>query len=152
MHSLKTIQRFPVSLEEAWDFFSSPANLKEITPSYMDFKILSKGNEIMYPGMIISYIVKPFPNVPVRWVTEITHVVEKKYFIDNQIHGPYSVWHHQHHFRTIEGGVEMKDILHYRIPFGLFGRLVNSILVDKKVKQIFDYRYKVLEEKFGKLE
>lgn len=152
MHSLKTIQRFPVSLEKAWDFFSSPSNLKEITPSYMGFKILSEDNEKMYPGMIISYIVKPFPNVPVRWVTEITHVMEKKYFIDTQIHGPYSVWHHQHHFRAIEGGVEMKDILHYRIPFGFFGRLVNRVIVEKKVKQIFNYRYKVLEEKFGKLE
>ncbi len=152
MHTLKTLQKLPVSLDEAWDFFSSPANLREITPPHMGFKILSEDNENMYPGMIVSYIVKPFPKITIKWVTEITHVDEKKYFIDTQIHGPYSLWHHQHHFRAIEGGVEMKDILHYRIPFGVFGKLVNKVLVGKKVKQIFDYRYKVLEERFGKLE
>lgn len=152
MHSLRTIQKLPVTLDEAWDFFSSPANLKKITPPHMGFKILSEKNDKMYPGMIISYIVKPFPNIPVKWVTEITHVEEKKYFIDTQIHGPYSIWHHQHHFKEIEGGVEMRDILHYRIPLGIMGRLVNKVLVGKKVKQIFDYRYKVLEERFGKFE
>ncbi|MFW5645110.1 MAG: SRPBCC family protein [Bacteroidota bacterium] len=118
----------------------------------MGFKILSEKDVKMYPGMIISYIVKPFPHFPVKWVTEITHIEEKKYFIDTQIYGPYSIWHHQHHFKEIEGGVEMRDILHYRIPSGIMGRLVNKVLVGKKIKQIFDYRYKVLEERFGKFE
>jgi ligand-binding SRPBCC domain-containing protein len=152
MHSLKTIQRFPISLDEAWDFFSSPANLKDITPEHMGFKILSENEGKMYPGMIISYNLKPFPHIPVKWVTEITHVEEKKYFVDYQIHGPYSIWHHQHHFREIEGGTEMRDILHYRVPFGILGKAVNTAFIAKKVRQIFEYRYQILEKKFGKLE
>lgn len=151
MYTLKTIQKLPITVDEAWDFFSSPANLKDITPSHMGFHILSDLPSKMYPGMIIAYIVKPLFGIPVKWVTEITHIIEKKYFVDYQLMGPYKIWHHQHHFREIEGGVEMIDIVNYSLPLGFLGRWVNALLVGKKVKQIFNYRYKILEEKYGSM-
>ena len=151
MHCLKTIQYLPLSLDEAWEFFSSPGNLKDITPSHMGFHILSEVPAKMYPGLIISYIVKPIAGIPVRWTTEISHVKEREYFVDFQLSGPYAIWHHQHHFRPVKGGIEMTDIVNYKVPFGLVGRMVNWLFVGKKVKQIFDHRYRVLEEKFGKL-
>ena len=151
MHQLETTQRIPISLEKAWDFFSSPANLKTITPPHMGFEITTgyTPGEKMYAGMIISYIVKPILNIPMRWVTEITHVKEGVYFVDEQRFGPYTLWHHTHFFREIDGGVEMQDRIHYKIPFGFLGRIANSLFVRKQVTGIFDYRHKKLEALFG---
>lgn len=151
MHTLVTKQKLPVSLEEAWEFFSSPVNLKDITPPHMGFHILNELPGKMYPGLIISYTVKPLFGIPVKWVTEITHLKEKEYFVDFQLSGPYKIWHHQHHFKEIKGGIEMTDIVNYSLQFGFPGRLTNRILVGKKVRQIFEYRYRILEKKFGKL-
>ena len=150
MHSLTRIQRLPITVGDAWEFFSSPANLQKITPPDMGFHILTSLPENMYPGMIISYTVKPLFGISVKWVTEITHIQEPSYFIDTQLSGPYKIWHHQHFFKEIEGGVEMKDIVHYELPAGPLGRIVHALLVRKKVQEIFDFRKKVLEEKFGK--
>ena len=149
-HSIKTVQKIPISLERAWDFFSNPANLQAITPDNMGFKVISKhhGN-IMYAGQIIEYTVKPVLGIPLYWMTEITQVKDKEYFIDEQRFGPYSLWHHQHHFKAIEGGVEMTDIVHYKNPMWLFGRIANTLFVKKKLDGIFDYRYKKVEEMFG---
>lgn len=146
IHSLKTIQILPVELETAWKFFSSPLNLKEITPAYMDFHILSELPPEMYPGMIISYTLKPLPWMKVNWVTEITQVKEMEYFIDSQLSGPYSIWHHEHRFRKVDEGVEMTDLLYYKLPMGLLGRLINRLYINRKVKDIFDYRHKILEK------
>jgi ligand-binding SRPBCC domain-containing protein len=150
MHILESKQFLPMSLEAAWDFFSSPANLKVITPEHMGFKILSgfQEGEKMYAGMVIRYIVHPFPGIPMHWVTEITHVKDKAYFVDEQRFGPYAFWHHQHFFREVEGGVEMRDIVHYKVPMGPVGLLLNSLLIRKKVEQIFSFRLKKLEELF----
>jgi ligand-binding SRPBCC domain-containing protein len=150
IYSIKTVQRIPISLAAAWNFFSSPDNLKEITPNNIGFNIISKhhGNK-MYPGQIIEYKVRPILGIPLYWMTEITHVEEKKYFIDEQRYGPYSLWHHQHHFSEIEGGVEMIDIVHYKLPFWFLGDMVNAILVKNQLKKIFDYRYKKVEKLFG---
>lgn len=151
VHSLKTVQFLPVSLEKAWDFFSSPANLATITPSYMGFEIKSKHHgEKMYPGQIIEYTVKPVLGIPLYWMTEITHVVEGRYFIDEQRFGPYSMWHHQHHFREVEGGVEMTDIVHYKIPLWVLGDLANALFVRGQLNGIFKYRYQKVEALFGK--
>jgi ligand-binding SRPBCC domain-containing protein len=145
-------QRLPVSLDLAWDFFSSPKNLKEITPKFLDFKILDDfKEEKMYAGQIINYIVKPLFGIPVRWTTEITHVVEKRYFVDNQVFGPYALWHHKHFFKEIEGGVLMTDVVHYAIPYGLVGEIAHKLVVKKKITEIFEYRKKVLQQKFGYL-
>jgi ligand-binding SRPBCC domain-containing protein len=137
-------------MEQAWDFFSSPANLQRITPAEMGFKIISRFHGLrMYPGQLIEYKVRPLLGIPVYWMTEITQVQEPVYFIDQQRFGPYTLWHHQHHFKAIPGGVEMTDIVHYRIPLGLLGDLANWLFVKKKLESIFQYRYKAVEELFG---
>jgi ligand-binding SRPBCC domain-containing protein len=149
-HSIKTVQKIPVSLDKAWDFFSNPANLQAITPDGMGFKTISKHHgDIMYAGQIIEYTVKPILGIPIYWMTEITQVKDKEYFIDEQRFGPYSLWHHQHHFKTIEGGVEMTDIIHYKNPLGFIGRIANSLFVKKKLDTIFKYRFQKVEELFG---
>lgn len=151
VYSLKTVQRIPVSLEKAWDFFSSPANLADITPSNLGFHIISKHHgDKMYPGQIIEYTVKPVLGIPLYWMTEITHVQEGRYFVDEQRFGPYSLWHHQHHFKAIEGGVEMTDIVHYKIPLWILGDLAHTLFVRRQLNQIFDFRFKRVEELFGR--
>ncbi|MEP2936994.1 MAG: SRPBCC family protein [Gilvibacter sp.] len=144
-------QKIPAPAEEVWDFISSPANLKEITPDHMGFEITSKGlPEKMYAGMIISYIVKPLLGISLRWVTEITQVKEGAYFIDEQRVGPYSIWHHQHFLEPIEGGVLMRDIVSYKPPLGFLGAIMNSLVIKNKLKGIFDYRTQAVIKKFGK--
>ena len=141
----------PISMDEAWAFFSRPSNLKDITPSNLGFDIISKHHgEQMYAGQVIEYIVKPVLRIPLYWMTEITQVVPQQYFIDEQRFGPYSLWHHQHHFKAIEGGVEMTDIVHYKIPFWIFGDLAHAIFVKKQVRKIFEFRFIATEKKFGK--
>jgi ligand-binding SRPBCC domain-containing protein len=150
-HSIKTVQKIPVSLDEAWAFFSNPANLQAITPEGMGFTVISKHyGELMYAGQLIEYTVKPVAGIPLYWMTEITQVKDRAYFIDEQRYGPYSLWHHQHHFREIPGGVEMTDIIHYKNPLGILGRLANTLFVKNKLKEIFDFRFKKVEELFGK--
>lgn len=150
VYSIKTVQRLPISLEQAWEFFSSPKNLQEITPDNMGFAIVSKHHgDKMYAGQVIEYIVKPLLGIPLYWMTEITHVADKQYFVDEQRYGPYSMWHHQHHFKAIEGGVEMIDIVHYKMPFWFLGDIANSLFVKQQLKGIFDYRFVKVEEMFG---
>jgi len=150
MQELYFTQQLPISLDEAWSFFSNPANLKEITPARMGFVVTSRHHgEKMYPGQIIRYIVKPVLGIPLKWCTEITHVEDKKYFIDEQRFGPYAFWHHQHHFTAVEGGVLMEDILNYKVPLGFLGDIVDSLFVKNEVEGIFTYRKKVLTERFG---
>jgi ligand-binding SRPBCC domain-containing protein len=140
----------PISIDQAWAFFSSPSNLKEITPSNLGFNIISKHHgEKMYAGQIIEYIVKPILGIPLYWMTEISQVADKQYFIDEQRFGPYSLWHHQHHFKEIEGGVEMTDIVHYKIPFWILGDLAQLLFVKKQVEKIFEFRFAATEKKLG---
>ncbi|MEO7923419.1 MAG: SRPBCC family protein [Chitinophagaceae bacterium] len=149
-HSLKTVQQIPVSLQQAWDFFSNPVNLQAITPGNMGFTLISRHHgEKMYAGQIIEYRVKPLLGIPLYWMTEITGVKDREYFIDEQRFGPYRLWHHQHHFKEIPGGVEMTDIVHYKNPFWLAGRIANSLFVRNKLRQVFTYRYQKVEELFG---
>lgn len=141
MHTLKVNQEINASLSEAWDFFSSPENLQKITPSHMEFRILSDIKGIkMFPGMIIEYIVKPLFGIPIKWVTEITHVENHKFFIDEQRFGPYKFWHHLHRFKIVDDKLIMEDILHYKLPFGFLGVLINRLFVRKQIEQIFSYR------------
>ena len=150
-HSIKTVQKIPISLDKAWIFFSNPANLQAITPDNMGFKVISKHHgDTMYAGQIIEYTVKPLLGIPLYWMTEITQVKDNQYFIDEQRVGPYSLWHHQHHFKAMEGGVEMTDIVHYKNPFWVLGKLANKLFVRKQLKEIFNYRFKKVEELFGK--
>lgn len=149
IYQKKTIQRLPISVSEAWNFLSNPGNLKTITPEYMGFKILDEHEPKMYAGQIIKYIVTPVLGIPTTWVTEITHVEDQKYFVDEQRFGPYALWHHKHFIKEIPGGVEMIDIIDYKLPFGLLGRIAHPILVKGKLNEIFEYRYHKLIELFG---
>lgn len=147
--TLQATQKLPISIEEAWSFLSDPKNLKTITPDYMGFDILSGADRKMYSGQIIQYVVKPILGIKTKWVTEITHCVENEFFVDEQRFGPYSLWHHKHFIRPIENGVEMEDIIDYKVPFGILGQMVQPILVKPRLEEIFDYRRKKLEEIYG---
>jgi ligand-binding SRPBCC domain-containing protein len=149
IYRLKTIQNLPISKSHAWDFLSNPKNLKRITPDYMGFKIINDIDNKMYAGQIIQYMVTPVMGIPTKWITEITHVDEGNYFVDEQRFGPYSLWHHKHFIKAIENGVEMKDIIDYKIPLGIIGRIAQPILVAPKLKEIFEYRKNALIELFG---
>ena len=147
IHTVKYEQFVPVDLATAWDFFSSPKNLAKITPQHMGFQITNK-YEVgkMYPGMLITYKVSPLLGIKLDWCTEITHVKDHVYFVDEQRFGPYAMWHHQHHFEVVEGGVMMTDIVDYAISFGLLGSIVNVLLVKNAVKEIFEFRkHKIVE-------
>lgn len=153
LFTLRKKQILPLDMDSAWEFFSNPRNLEKITPEDMSFHITRENLEDkMYPGMIVSYKIKPMPLFSFTWVTEITHVKEPEYFVDEQRFGPYAFWHHKHIFRGIDGGksVEMEDIVDYVLPFGIFGRIAGFLFVHKKVRSIFEYREKILDEFFKK--
>lgn len=149
IHTVKYEQFVPVDLATAWDFFSSPKNLAKITPLHMGFQITNKYDVgKMYPGMLITYKVSPLLGIKLDWCTEITHVEDHVYFVDEQRFGPYAMWHHQHHFEVVEGGVMMTDIVDYAISFGFLGSLVNVLLVKNAVKEIFEFRKQKIAELF----
>ena len=151
VYRLHRVQSLPISPKEAWDFFSSPKNLGKITPSHMNFQILSQsGGEKMYEGQIIRYKVTVLPFVRLTWVTEITGVEEGTQFTDEQRRGPYALWRHTHTFREVDGGVEMTDLVEYSLPLGPLGRLAHWLFVEREVNRIFDYRFTVLRTYFSK--
>ncbi len=148
-YQFKREQVIHSTINEVWDFISSPENLKKITPDSMGFDIRTTDlPSKIYNGMIISYTVRPMLGIKTNWVTEITHVVDKSYFVDEQRVGPYTMWHHQHIISPVENGVLMKDIISYKPPFGILGNIANVLFIRKKLKSIFNYRTKVLEEFF----
>jgi len=147
-YQFRSKQFLPITINEAWEFFSNPNNLTKITPPWLNFEVTSKLGSKMYAGMIITYLVRPLLNIPTTWVTEITHVREPNYFVDEQRFGPYKLWHHQHHFKETDNGIEMTDIVSYALPLDPLSRPINSLLVEKKVKGIFKFREKKLEELF----
>lgn len=152
-HSIKSVQKIPASLKDVWEFFSSHANLQTITPGSLGFSVISKHHgEKMYAGQVIEYKVSPVLKIPLYWMTEITHAEELKYFIDVQRKGPFRLWHHQHHFKEIDGGVEVTDVVHYKNPLGFVGEMANDLFVKKQLKRIFKYRFAKTEELLGKWE
>jgi ligand-binding SRPBCC domain-containing protein len=151
LYQLQTRQLLPISLGEAWDFFSDAANLPRITPPSLGFMVTSELPQRMYPGMIATYRVSPFPGVKVGWVTEITHVVERVRFVDEQRFGPYRFWHHQHHFAEAPGGVEVRDIVHYALPLQPASALARRWLVAPRLRGIFEFRRATLEGLFGRM-
>lgn len=151
-YQLKSKQTLPISKANAWEFLSNPKNLAVITPSHMGFHILAGADKTMFPGQVIQYMVKPFTLISTKWVTEITHVKEEEYFVDEQRFGPYSLWHHKHFLKKVPEGVEIEDIIDYKLPFGLLGQLAHPILVKKQLKKIFAFREQKLTELFGKVD
>ena len=149
LYTLYREQKLNISLDDAWEFFSSPSNLKKITPPYMGFEIQSDhNNQKMFAGMIIEYLVKPLFGLPMRWVTEITHVKEKEYFVDEQRFGPYKFWHHLHQIRTENGILVMTDKVNYALPVGFLGRIAHKLFIRKKIEEIFDFRSEILQKIF----
>ena len=150
IYQYKTSQKLNISKNDAWNFFSNPTNLSKITPNWLSFQVTSSLPEKMYAGLIISYTVKPLLNIPSSWVTEITHVNEQNYFVDEQRFGPYKMWQHEHIFKEADdGNILMEDIVSYAVPLAYLGRIVNSIIISKKINEIFEYRRIVLEKMFG---
>lgn len=151
VYTFRKTQLIPASLDQIWDFISSPANLKHITPPYMGFDVRSTHLPAkMYAGMIIVYRVSPLLGIKTTWVTEITHVQNLTYFVDEQRVGPYKMWHHQHHIEAVEGGVLMTDIVDYQPPLGFLGAIANKLIIRNTLEEIFSFRTKKLEELFGK--
>lgn len=143
VYQLERKQHLPITLEQAWSFFSTPSNLEKLTPSNMKFNIhYNSGLNEMYAGQIITYKIKVPPGINMDWTTEITHVEPLKYFVDEQRFGPYKMWHHQHRFTETEEGVVMEDIVNYVMPFGFIGRIAHAVFVKRQLKDIFDYRIK----------
>jgi ligand-binding SRPBCC domain-containing protein len=149
IHTIRQVQKLPLPVEEAWAFFSNPRNLVKITPVLLDFKITSELNEDeIYTGQRISYKVRPLLGIALTWISEITHVEKYRLFVDEQIKGPYKMWHHEHHFKSVSRGTEMTDIVQYKIPLGFLGSLGLPI-VKKQLEEIFNYRRLKVEEMFS---
>ena len=142
-------QKLPITLDVAWKFLSNPNNLSTLTTKEMNFTIISEVDRPMYAGQVIQYRVTPVAGIKAKWVSEITHYVEGKYFVDLQLYGPYAFWHHKHFIHEIDGGVEMEDIIDYKVPFGILGQMVHPFIVRPKLEEIFAYRQKKLIELFG---
>jgi ligand-binding SRPBCC domain-containing protein len=148
-YQFKREQFVHTDIKTLWDFASSPSNLKEITPNHMGFQITTPNTtEKMYPGMIITYKVSPLLNISMNWMTEITQVKPMSFFIDEQRMGPYKLWHHQHLFEEKEGGVLMTDIVTYIPPFGILGDIANWLIIKKKLRDIFAYRFDAVDRIF----
>jgi ligand-binding SRPBCC domain-containing protein len=151
IYTIKQTQFLPITVREAWDFFSSPKNLTKMTPKEMGFDIVYiSGGEKTYAGQIMRYKLSILKGFKFDWMTEITHVHEPHYFVDEQRFGPYALWHHQHHFKEVAGGIEMTDEVNYAVPFGFIGRLANWLFVARKLNAIFAYRFAILKKYFVK--
>lgn len=151
IYCLQRTQNLPIELEEAWDFFSDPKNLKIITPPWLGFKITSQVPEEVYTGLLIAYQVTPILGISMDWVTEIAQIKKPYFFVDEQKVGPYKFWRHQHIFKQTPSGIEMRDIVNYSLPLGLIGQFTHNLFVRKQLEEIFDFRYQVLEKKFAKI-
>ena len=150
IYSIKTVQNVTASLDECWSFFSSPRNLQKITPSDMGFEITDYDERTVYPGQVIQYKVRPLFGITLSWMTVITAVKENSYFIDEQRFGPYALWHHKHFFEATPEGVKMTDVVHYGLPLGFLGRIMNTVVVKSKLKEIFEFREKAVDAMFNK--
>ena len=149
LYRLQRIQNLPISQNEAWQFFSQPLNLPEITPAWLGFRLNNAVPERMFAGMVISYRIKPLFGIPATWISEITHAHEPDYFIDEQRFGPYRFWHHRHNFKALDNGTKICDIVHYAIGFGILGHWVQRLMVAPRLDNIFNYRYERLKQIFS---
>ena len=151
LYIFERVQRLPIDIQTSWEFFSNPGNLNEITPPWLNLRMMSALPQEMYTGLLIPYKVHPVLGIPLKWVTEITHVEKPKIFVDEQRFGPYRFWQHRHLFNEIKGGIEIIDIVSYALPFDPFSRAVNALMVKRKLEEIFRFRFEYLAEKFGRL-
>lgn len=152
LHLLEREQTLPISAGAAWDFFSTPANLAEITPPDLGFRTTSRPGPGIHDGQIITYRLRIAPALWIDWVTEIKCVDPGRSFVDEQRFGPYRFWHHRHIFEEIPGGVRVRDVVRYALPFPPFGELAHPWLVRPRLEAIFDFRKQVLARRFGILD
>lgn len=150
IYTLKVRQELSTGMADAWNFFSSPANLARITPSHMGFHITCETPDRMYEGQVITYKIALFPGVKSNWITEITHVKNSSYFVDEQRFGPYRMWHHEHHFSESKDGITMTDKVSYKLPGGPFAGIIQAMIVKRQLLKIFSYRYQKLDQLFNK--
>ncbi len=148
IYRLTKEQTIPAPLEEVWAFFSAPQNLNTITPPDMNFEIIWGGDAAMYPGQLIEYRVEFLPGLRSRWLTEIAHLRDRAYFVDEQRIGPYRFWYHEHRFEPAPSGVKMTDTVTYALPFGLFGRIAHALFVRRRLEHIFAFRDQKVAELF----
>lgn len=146
MYQLKRTQLVKTDLETCWKYFCAPENLQTITPKYMNFRVLTETPSEIYEGLMIGYKISPVLRIPLSWVTEITVVEPQTYFVDEQRQGPYKIWHHEHHFKVVEGGIEMTDLVSYSLPFGILGKFAHWLFVRKQLENLFDYRFQKVNE------
>ena len=151
LYRLHTVQRLPTTMATAWQFFSQPKNLPLITPAWLDFQMTNAVPDAIHTGTIITYTIRPLLGLKIRWATEITHADAPRLFVDEQRFGPYRFWHHQHHFREVDGGVEVEDLVHYGLPLGPLGQLAHAVTVRRRLDAIFAFRRAALEQHFGRL-
>ena len=148
LYRLQRTQTLPLSVEEAWTFFSSPQNLPSITPPWLNLAVQGEVPDAIYPGTVFHLHLTPIFGLKVVWITEITHVDPPHYFVDEQRFGPYRFWHHQHLFRPLESGTEMTDTVSYAMKYGPFGRMLHDCIIERLLHQIFDFRQRSLERIF----
>ncbi|RPH96159.1 hypothetical protein EHM69_02080 [candidate division KSB1 bacterium] len=148
LYTLERSQVICASLNDVWQFFSDPHNLAKLTPPDLNLVVPEDTLHHVHPGMIITYRVRPVAGISATWVTEITHVIDQQLFVDEQRFGPYRFWHHQHHFREVDEGVEVRDIVHYSLPLGPLGSFAHSVLIKTRLKEIFDYRADAIKTTF----
>ncbi|NTV01261.1 MAG: SRPBCC family protein [Chlorobiaceae bacterium] len=152
-HTRSWVQKIPVKIDDAWDFFSRPENLSKITPPEMFFRITNGiGSQPIREGMVITYTLYPIMMIPVNWATEITKVSKPDFFEDRQLSGPYDEWHHRHEFKPVSGGVEMTDTVRYRLPMGPIGELAESLIVGHRLEEVFAYRRRRISGILGSME
>lgn len=149
IHYLHREQVIPAPAEDVWAYFCDPKNLNEITPPDMNFEIVQGGDAAMYKGQIIEYRVEFIRGVRSLWLTEIAHVRDGEYFVDEQRIGPYRFWYHEHIFEKVPNGTKMTDCVTYAIPFAVLGDAVNAVWISKRLKNIFDFRKRKIAELFG---
>ncbi len=142
--------KLPISIEEAWDFFSNPNNLGKIMPTEMNFQVIEGASLPLYEGQIIQYTVTPLPLLTTTWISEINHINKPHFFVDTQLEGPYKLWHHKHFLETTPTGTKITDIVHYQVPFGILGRLLHPIIIKPKLDKIFKYRNHQINTLFSK--
>ena len=149
LERIQTIQRLPIQIEEAWDFFTSPKNMRLISPHWLDYRLTMEPPEYLHPGTIVSASIRPIPIYSTNWISEITHVRPLQFYISEQRVGPFKMWHHEHYFRAHDEGVELEDIIMYGMPFGKVGSLVHNMFIRKKLHEAFSFRAQALEQRFG---
>lgn len=149
IYQLYRRQPLKVTRAQAWDFFSSPKNLNDITPAFFHVVITSPVPEKIYAGLMISYQMKAVFGIPMAWLSEVSHCDEPKRFVYEQRIGPFKFWSHEVCLTETENGIVLEDIMFYAMPLGWLGQLVNSLLIADKLNCIFDTRRDYLHNKWG---